>query len=185
MLERSVLTGLDAPHLALETPLGRELEVDVERRVDLEALLVELFAELRVELLAHPLDEIRRSLAGDRFVGELQRIGLRSAGVGFADDAVLPHQTDDALIGVWARVGQKAMPLQRLVETGGETVVRTDEVSVNSDVDALGQFRHLGQALGCLEQHVHSLERGDLAKEPEGPDSPLPARARHRVPPTP
>ena len=54
---------LDGAELVLERALGRGLQVDVERGVDLEALLVELLPELLLELLADPLDEVRRDVA--------------------------------------------------------------------------------------------------------------------------
>ena len=56
-----------------------DLQVEVERRVDLEALLVELLAELVVELLANPFDEVRRELARFDARRELERIRLRFA----------------------------------------------------------------------------------------------------------
>ena len=61
--EFPVFPALDRAQLVLERALGGGLHVEVERRVDLQALLVESRAELLVELLAYPFDEVRRDLA--------------------------------------------------------------------------------------------------------------------------
>ena len=88
VLERAVLAALDRLDLALEIPLGRLLHVDVERRVDLETVGVDLVAELLLELAPHELDEVRRELARFRLARELQRVRLRESRVGIADDAL-------------------------------------------------------------------------------------------------
>ena len=75
--ERPILPGLDRANLTFQVPLGGALHVEIERRVDLETLFVELFAELVVELLADPFDEIRCDLAAFDARRETQRIGLR------------------------------------------------------------------------------------------------------------
>src|SRR5665811_273436 len=87
-------------------PSGRALHVEVERRVNLEPLLIQLLAELRVELLAHPFDEIGCRLAGDRFVGELQWVRFRPAGVRVADASILAHQLDDGIAALDRALGE-------------------------------------------------------------------------------
>ena len=103
---RSEPSGFDRARLVLQRPLGRALHVEVERRVNLESLLVQLLAELRVELLAHPFDEIGCRLAGDRFVGELQRVRFRPAGVRVADASILAHQLDDGIAALDRALGE-------------------------------------------------------------------------------
>ena len=75
VLELAELPALDRLELPLERALGGRLHVDVNRGVDLEPLFVELLAEVLIELVAHPFDEIRRDLAGLGAAGELERVG--------------------------------------------------------------------------------------------------------------
>src|SRR5207253_9290747 len=72
--------GLDCLRLTFRRAVGGALHVEIERGVDLQALLVKLLPELSVEPLTHPLDEVGRGLArGNALVGELERIRLCSA----------------------------------------------------------------------------------------------------------
>src|SRR4051812_853281 len=99
MLERFVriwteAASLDRASLPLECALSGALLVEIERRVDLEALLVELLAELRVELFADPFNEVRGGLASRRLVGQLQWVSSGPTRVCLADLSLLLHQLD-------------------------------------------------------------------------------------------
>jgi hypothetical protein len=61
---RPEASRLDRAELILQRALGGGLQVDVERGVDLEPLLVQALAELLLELLPDPLDVVRRDVAG-------------------------------------------------------------------------------------------------------------------------
>ena len=101
------LPGLDGAELVLQRALRRGLQVDVERGVHLEALLVEPLAELLLELLADPLDEVRRDVARFGATRELERIRLRETRVGVADGALLAHQLDDGVAPLDGALGQR------------------------------------------------------------------------------
>src|SRR5918992_4929637 len=83
-LEWSVTAGLDRADLVFESAFGGRLQGDVERCVDLQTFAVQLGAKALIELLSHPLDEIRCDLAGVRLRGELQRVRLCEARIGVA-----------------------------------------------------------------------------------------------------
>src|SRR5262249_18034673 len=68
--------------------------VEVERRVDLEALLIELPPELVVELLTDPLDKIRRDLTRLDASGKPQRVRLRLLRLRRVDEFLIAHDTD-------------------------------------------------------------------------------------------
>ena len=145
VIKRSVLAGLNEPKLPLERAFRRGLHVEIERRVDLEPLLVELLAELLIELLADPLDEVRRDVARFFLVGKLEREGARDAGVGVADRSVLAHQLDDriATLNGAVRMLARIVALRCLGESGEgcrfgdvEVAHRFSEVALRRDLDA-------------------------------------------------
>jgi len=62
MRELPVFAAFDRAKLILQRAFRGGLHVEVERRVDLETLFVQPRAELLIELLAHPFDEVGRDL---------------------------------------------------------------------------------------------------------------------------
>ncbi len=84
----------DLVELRLERLLGRLLHVEVERRVDPQALLVEIAAEAWLEEgRTQPLDEVRRHVAVARAARRQdQRIRLPELVVLGAQESLIPHQ---------------------------------------------------------------------------------------------
>ncbi len=129
MWELPVLPSLDCPQLLLERALRGSLHVGIERRVHLEPLLVQLPPELRVELLAHPFDEIGSDLAtaGRPLVSQLQRVGAREARLGVAHHAGAAHELDHRV------------------------AARNGALRIASRIVALGPLRQRGQCGGFRE----------------------------------
>src|SRR5206468_2728676 len=76
---RAILAGFYGANLPLHRAFGGGLQIEIERRVDLEPLLVELLAELLIELLANPLDVVWCELSSLDLGRKLERIRLRFA----------------------------------------------------------------------------------------------------------
>jgi hypothetical protein len=134
--ELAVLPALDRADLILERPFRGGLHVEIERRVDLEALLVQSRAEFLVELLPNPLDEIRSDLAGFGLASELERIRLGEAGVGVIDGAVPSHELDDQVASLNRALGKatRVVPCRRLRQRGQRR--RLSEIQI---VNGLGE----------------------------------------------
>src|SRR5437762_7310656 len=147
VLIRTEASSLDGLRLALQRSFGSTLHVEVERRVDLETLLVELLAELRVELLTDPFDEVGRGLAGDGFVRQLQRVRASATHVGLAYVAGVAHQAEHGVAALDGAFGEtnRVVACWRLGERGerccfGEVEIahRLAEVALGCSLDAIG-----------------------------------------------
>src|SRR4051812_17895066 len=93
--------------LSLQRALGSGLQVEIERGVDLESLLVKLLAEFVVELRTDPLDKVGRDFAGLDARREAKWIGLRFARLGGIDDILIAHQRDDSVSPLDRPVGKE------------------------------------------------------------------------------
>ena len=126
----AVAARFDALQLVLERPLGRGLQVHVERGEHLEPLLVELLAELVLELLPDELHEIGRNITSLGLAGELERVRLGQAGVRVADASLGSHELDDGIppLNGALRKATRVVALGRLGQAGEHGGLRKVEI---------------------------------------------------------
>src|SRR5665213_145689 len=110
------LAAFDRLQLPFKPAFRRCLHVEIERGVNIESFGVQLAAELSIQLLPHPLDEIGCRLTGLDLGCETQRIRLRKARISFRNRAVLTHQLDDGIAALYGaiRITARIVPLWRL-----------------------------------------------------------------------
>ena len=154
MLVGAIATSLDGAHLIFERALGGRLELHVERRVDLESLLVQLPPELVVEQLAHPFDEVGRELASVGLLRESKRIGAGEAGIGVANLTLTPHQLDDGVAPLDDAIGKPA----RVVAAGA--LWNRRERRRLGQIEVANGFAEV--ALGCAFDAIGPVAEVDL-----------------------
>src|SRR6185437_1422964 len=173
MLVRAVSPALDRAKLPLQRAFGGGLHVEIERGVDVETLRVDLVAELLIQLLPNPLDEIRRGLARLDLGGEAQRICLCETSVGVRNGAVLAHQLDDRVASLNRAIGIPAriVALGRLGERGqrcgfGDVQVayRFAEVSLRRRLDSVCTVAEVDLIEIQLENLLLAVLGFDLAR---------------------
>jgi len=100
----------DLVELRLERLLRRFLHIEVERRVDAQALLVQVAAEPRLEeRRPEPLDEVRRNVAVTGAARRQdERIRLPEFGVFGAQESLIAHQVEHGIAAQHRAVGMGA-----------------------------------------------------------------------------
>jgi hypothetical protein len=170
------------------------LHVEIEARIDAKTLLVELATEAAVELLADPLDVVRRDLTRLGAGRELERERLGEAGVGVAQPAVATHQLDHRVAPLNGELGVLAgvVACRSLGKRGedrrlgnGDIACRLAEVALRSRLDAVGaaaevdlvevELEDLVLAVAGLDRtrDLHFLQLADerlLARDAVGKD---------------
>ncbi len=160
--------------------VGRPLQLRIERRVDLQAFLVEgHLAVLRVEITAHLLDEVRRDIVLLLDLGDDHRQGGSGIGRLLRELVLLHHPAQDQVaaglrsIGVANRrqrfgalhqPGEQGRLLERhLLRRLSEVVVRRrlDAITPVAHVDLVaveGEDFVLGERLFDLQREDHLLQ---------------------------
>ncbi len=171
MREGAVLSALDGTQLSVERSLGGTLQIEIERCVNLEPLIVEPLAVLVFELATHPLDKPRRGVArAAATLGQPQRIGARERGIGVADCVGTPHQLDDGIAALHGTIGKAARVVAlRSFRQGRECrglgkiqlAHRLSEVALTRRFDAVGAVAEVDLVEIELEDAVLGIFRLD------------------------
>ena len=172
-----VHSRFDRVELRLQRALGRFLHVEVERRIDPQATLVEVAPEACVELGGtQPLDEVRGHVAVIGAVrGEHERVGLPQLGVLGTQKPLVPHQAQHHVapphgaLGVSARIIEGGSLGQR-GERGGlcdvQLPCRLAEVNLRRRLDPVGARSEIDLVQVQLEDRVFGKVVLDFDRDP-------------------
>ena len=168
-------TGLDLIELRLQGLLRRLLHIEVERRVNAQAFLVQIASEARLEeRRAQPLDEVGRHIAvAGAACRQHQRIGLPVLGVLWTQESLIAHQVENRVapphgaIGMGARVvraGRLGQPGKRRGLGNIQVARRLTEKHLRGSLDP----SHVGTEADLIQIQLENRVLGEVALELDG-----------------
>ncbi len=168
--------GLYGVELRLHGPLRRLLHVEVERRVDAQAALVQVPPEARVELDTQPLDEIGGDVAVVGAVpGEHQRVRLPQLGLLRRQEALVAHQAEHHVAPAHGALRMRPRVIERRQlgerrqggRLGDVQLLRVlPEVDLRGSLDAVGPGSEVDLVQVQLEDRVLGEVAFDLHRHP-------------------